>query len=448
MTKETKRFLSSTATLVLPMAVQNLINTSVNAADVVMLGRTGKIALSAASLGGQVYFILSLIFFGLASGASVLTAQYWGKRDTVTIEKILGFTMRISFLIALAFTIVVLAFPETVMRIFSSEDEVIRAGAGYLRIIALSYIASAITTAYLNLMRSIEKVIISTVVYSCSLIINIIINAVLIFGLLGFPAMGVRGAAIGTLIARFSELIFVLIYASKFNKTVRIRIKYIFRTDRLLKNDFFTYSLPVVVNELFWGTGISVLSAIIGHMGSSVTAANSVAQVVRQLAMVVLFGLANAAAIMIGKAIGSGHADTAEEYAGRFIKLTLVLGIISSLIILLISPAVRSFMTLEADSAEYLKQMLYVMSYFVIAQSISTVSIVGIFRAGGDTKIGLLFDVGSMWFISLPLGAVSAFVLKLPVFAVYMILCSDEIIKVPFCLWRYKSKKWLRNVTR
>lgn len=448
MTKESKRFLSSTATLVLPMALQNLINTSVNAADVIMLGRAGKIALSAASLGSQVYFILSLIFFGLASGASVLTAQYWGKRDTVTIEKILGFTMRISFFIAFAFTVIVLAFPIAVMHIFSGENEVIQAGAGYLRIIAFSYMASAITTAYLNIMRSIEKVVISTVVYSCSLIINILINAVLIFGLLGFPAMGVRGAAIGTLIARFSELVFVIIYASKFNKTIRIRIKHIFKTDKLLKKDFLTYSLPVVINELFWGTGISVLSAIIGHMGSSVTAANSVAQVVRQLAMVVLFGLANAAAIMIGKAIGSGHADTAEDYAGRFIKLTLVLGIISSLIILLISPIVRSFMTLEADSSEYLKQMLYVMSYFVIAQSISTVAIVGIFRAGGDTKIGLILDVGSMWCITLPLGAIAAFVLKLPVFAVYMILCGDEIIKVPFCLWRYKSKKWLRNVTR
>lgn len=448
MTTETKHFLRNTAVLVLPMAVQNLINTSVEAADVIMLGRAGKIALSAASLGSQVFFILSLIFFGLASGASVLTAQYWGKRDTVTIEKILGFTMRISVLISFVFTVVVLAFPEAVMRIFSGEEEVIHAGAGYLRIVAFSYMASAITTAYLNLMRSIEKVVISTVIYSCSLIINIIINAVLIFGLLGFPAMGVRGAAIGTLIARFSELVFMLIYASRFNETVKIRIKYILKSEKLLKKDFLTYSLPVVINELFWGTGISVLSAIVGHMGSSVTAANSVAQVVRRLAMVVLFGLANAAAIMIGKAIGSGHPDTAEDYAGRFVKLTLVLGAISGLLILLISPAVRSFMTLEADSAEYLKQMLYIMSYFVIAQSVSTVTIVGIFRAGGDTKIGLLLDVSSLWCISLPLGFIAAFVLKLPVFAVYMILCSDEIIKLPFCLWRYKSKKWLRNVTR
>lgn len=448
MTRETKHFLSSTATLVLPMAIQNLINTSVNAADVIMLGRAGKIALSAASLGSQVYFILSLIFFGLASGASVLTAQYWGKRDTDAIEKILGFTMKFSFIVAFLFTAVVLAVPEAVMHIFSGEDEVIQSGAGYLRIIAFSYMASAVTTAYLNLMRSIEKVIISTVVYSVSLVINIVINAILIFGLLGFPAMGVRGAAIGTLIARFSELAFVIIYAARFNKTIRIRAKYIFKTDSLLRKDFFTYSLPVVVNELLWGTGISMLSSVIGHMGSSVTAANSVAQVVRQLAMVVLLGLANAAAIMIGKAIGAGKPELAQNHASRFIKLTIILGVMSGLLILIVSPVVCAFMTLEPDSEEYLKQMLYIMSYFVIAQAISTVTIVGIFRSGGDTKVGLLLDVGSMWCISLPLGAIAAFVLKLPVFAVYMILCSDEIIKVPFCLWRYKSKKWLRNVTR
>lgn len=413
-----------------------------------MLGHSGKIALSAASLGSQVYFILSLIFFGLASGASVLTAQYWGKRDVNAIEKILGLTMKISVTIAAVFTIIVMAAPNHVMKLFSGEADVIIKGAGYLRIVALSYIASSITTAYLNIMRSIEKVVISTVVYLCSLVINIVINAVLIFGLLGFPAMGVYGAAIGTMIARFCELIITLIYASRINKTIKIRVKYIFKTDKILQKDFMNYSLPVVINELLWGTGVSALSAIIGHMGSSVTAANSVAQVIRQLSMVVLFGLANAAAIMIGKAIGAGNPDLGERYASRFMKLALTMGICSGLLIFAVSPIVCSMVTLGEDSVIYLRQMLYVMSYFVVAQAITVVSIVGIFRSGGDTKVGLLLDVSSLWIFALPVGAIAAFVLKLPVFAVYVILCSDEVIKVPFCIWRYKSRKWLRNVTR
>lgn len=427
------------------MALQNLINTGVNAADVFMLGKAGQVALSAASLGGQVYFILSLIFFGLTSGASVLTSQYWGKRDIGTIEQILSFTMKISLIVAAVFTAVVMAVPHTVMSLFSSEPEVIDAGAGYLRIIACSYMASSITCVYLNIMRSIERVVIATVTYLISLIVNVILNALLIFGLCGFPALGVNGAALATMIARFTELAIVIFYAVKFNDVVHVKFV---KADKLLKKDFINFSMPVVLNEMMWGLGVSTLAAIIGHMGSAVTAANSVAQVVRQLAMVVLFGLANAAAVMIGKAIGAGNAGLAERHGSRFMKLSLVLGVISSVLILVISPFIRSVMALEGESDVYLKQMLYVMSYFVLAQAVSTLTIVGIFRSGGDTKIGLIMDVGALWFCALPLGALAAFVLKLPVFAVFMILCSDEIIKLPFCIWRFKSKKWLKNVTR
>ncbi len=448
MTQETKTFFRNTATLVIPMALQNLINTGVNAADVLMLGKAGKIALSAASLGGQVYFILSLIFFGLTSGASVLTAQYWGKRDINAIEKILAMTMKVSFIIAFAFTAVVVIIPETVMQLFSHEADVIEQGAKYLRIVALSYTASSIVCVYLNIMRSVERVIVSTVVYLLSLIINVVLNAILIFGLFGFPAMGVVGAAIATMTARFSELVFVIIYARKFNKIVKVRPKFFFNTDKLLRKDFVTFSMPVVLNELMWGLGISLLSAIIGHMGSSVTAANSVAQVVRQLAMVVLMGLANAAAIMLGKAIGSGDAGLAERNASRFVRLSVALGFVSALIIMAISPIVKMFMSLDEQTSTYLSYMLFVMSYFVIAQAISLIMIVGIYRAGGDTKIGLIFDLSSLWGFALPVGALAAFVWKLPVWAVYMILCSDEIMKIPLCIWRYRSKKWLRNVTR
>ena len=448
MTAESKAFMRQTTSLVLPMAIQNLINTGVSAADVLMLGRAGKIALSAASLGGQMFFIMTLICFGIGSGSSVLTAQYWGKRDIDTIEKILGFTLKISFIIAAVFTFLVIFFPQTCMSLFTSESEVIEAGAGYLRIVGLSYAASAITMGYLNLMRSIERVMISTMVYMISLVINVCLNAVLIFGLLGFPALGVRGAAAATVAARFTELVIVLVYAYKFNDTVRIRSKYILHTYGPILKDFLRYSLPVVMNELLWGVGVSVLSAIIGHMGSSVTAANSVAQVVRQLAMVVLFGLANAAAIMIGKSIGAGDEGLAKRHSVRFIKLTLVLGIISGLLILAISPLVCSMMSLEGESALYLKQMLYIMSYFVVAQAVSSVTIVGIFRSGGDTRIGLLLDTSTLWLFALPAGIVSAFVLHLPVYAVYMVLCSDEILKLPFCLHRWHSMKWLHNVTR
>lgn len=447
--KEEKQYFYKTViSLVIPMAIQNLINVGVQAADVIMLGRLNETAISAASLAGQIYFIMTLLFFGLTSGAAVLTAQYWGKGDTVTIEKILGLAVRWAVFIAVLFTAAALLFPMQLMRIFSSEQDVIEQGAQYMRIVALAYIPAAATMVYLNVMRSVERVIISTVVYTISLFVNIILNAVFIFGLCGAPALGVQGAAIATALARFTEFFIVLFYASRMNKTVRIKGHYLLSTEKILVSDFVKYALPVAANELLWGGGISMVTAIIGHLGKSAVAANSVVQVVRQLAMVVIFGIANATAIMLGKAIGEGKKDYARVYSVRFLKITLVLGIGGALVVLGVSPLIKSFMTLGEQANEYLSGMMYIMSYFVIASGFNTVLIVGVFRAGGDTKFGLLLDCGALWCFAIPMGAVAAFVLKLPVIAVYAVLTCDEILKISFSFRRYKSFKWLRDVTR
>lgn len=446
--EEKQQFYKSVITLVLPMALQNLINVGVQAADVVMLGKLDEAAISAASLAGQVYFIMTLLFFGLTSGAAVLTAQYWGKGDTLTIEKILGLAVRWGVVVATVFMAAAMTVPETLMRIFSSEADVISQGADYMRIVATAYIPAAVTMVYLNAMRSVERVIISTVVYTISLFVNIALNAIFIFGLCGVPAMGVKGAAIATAIARYCEFFIVLFYAFFMNDTVKIKGKFFLRTEKILVSDFMKYAVPVAANELLWGSGTSMITAVIGHLGKSAVAANSVAQVVRQLAMVVIFGLANATAIMLGKAIGEGRKDFAEVYAKRFIKITLILGICSAALILCISPVVRNFMALGDTANGYLGGMMYVMSYFVIASGFNTVLIVGVFRAGGDTKYGLLLDSGTLWCVAIPAGAIAAFVLKLPVIAVYVILTCDELLKLPFSFKRYKSLKWLKDVTR
>ena len=442
-----RAFLKMTFSLVLPMAVQNLINTAITSADVMMLGKVGETALSASSLAGQVQFIMNLIFFGLTSGAAVLTAQYWGKQDIRTIEKVLGISLRFSFLVASVFTAAALLFPRYLMMMFSSEEPVIAEGVKYLRMIAVSYIPVSFSMVFLNLMRSVERVVISTMVYLFGLFCNVGLNAVFIFGLLGFPAMGVSGAALATLITRLLELVIVLVYSQK-NPVVRFRIKDIFVRDKLLFKDFLQFSIPVTINEMMWGLGTSVNAMIIGHMGSTVVAANSVAQVIRQLAMVVAFGLANATAIVIGKAIGENKYEAAKIYARRFLKLTLLFGACGSALILAIGPVVGSFLTLSGDAQGYLNMMMLVMSYFSLAQGYNTTMIVGIFRAGGDTKFGLFCDVGSLWCCSILFGYLCAFVFRLPVTVVYMVLMSDEIIKIPLTTWRYKSKLWLRNVTR
>ena len=434
--------------LVVPMALQNLINVGVTAIDVIMLGKVGETALSGSSLAGQIQFIMMLLFFGITSGATVLTAQYWGKKDTRTIEKILGMRLSVSLVVAAAFTIVALLIPETLMRIYSSDAEVITEGARYLRIVGLSYLCIAVTQVYLNIMRSIERVLIATFVYFMSLVVNVVVNALLIFGLCGFPKLGIVGAAIGTLCARITETVIVLVYARTRNRDVRIRLYDMFHIDRVLLRDYMVYAMPVVLNELMWGLGSSANTAVIGHMGSAAVAANSVAQVARQLATVVVFGISNATAIYLGKTIGERQILHARAYAKRFVGLSLLLGTIGGGIILLAAPVAGANLELTEQAKQYMNFMFFVMSYFTIAQSVNTTMVVGVFRSGGDTRFGLIMDVSTMWGCSILIGAVAAFVLHASVPVVYVILMSDELIKIPICVYRYRTYKWLNNVTR
>ena len=434
--------------LVVPMALQNLINVGVTAIDVVMLGKVGETALSGSSLAGQIQFIMMLLFFGITSGATVLTAQYWGKKDTRTIEKILGMGLSVSLVVAAVFTIAALLIPETLMRIYSSDVEVITEGARYLRIVGLSYLCIAVTQVYLNIMRSIERVLIATFVYFMSLVVNVVVNALLIFGLCGFPKLGIVGAAIGTLCARITETVMVLVYARTRNRDVRIRLYDMFHIDRVLLRDYMVYAMPVVLNELMWGLGSSANTAVIGHMGSAAVAANSVAQVARQLATVVVFGISNATAIYLGKTIGERQILHARAYAKRFVGLSLLLGTIGGGIILLAAPVAGANLELTEQAKQYMNFMFFVMSYFTIAQSVNTTMVVGVFRSGGDTRFGLIMDVSTMWGCSILIGAVAAFVLHASVQVVYVILMSDELIKIPICVYRYRTYKWLNNVTR
>lgn len=441
-------FYKNVIALVVPMAFQNLINVGITATDVIMLGKVGEKVLSGASLGGQVQYIMVLFLFGLTSGATVLTAQYWGKKDITTIEKILALAIKSAIFVTFLFTIAALAIPGILMKIFTNDPQVIAQGIQYLRVVAFSYILMGITQVYLYTMRSVERVLIATCVYLSSLICNIILNAIFIFGMFGFPALGVRGAALATLISRCLELFIVMIYAHFYNKEIRFRFHYLFHTEAVLWKDFLTYSLPVVLNEVMWGLGTAANTAVLGHLGSSAVAANSVAQVARQLATVVSFGLSSATAIYLGKTIGERKFEHARAYARHFIGLSFLMGAVGGGLILLASPIAISVLALTPIAKTYLKIMFFVMSYFVIAQAFNTTMVVGIFRAGGDTRFGLLLDVSTMWGCSILFGFLAAFVWHLSVPIVYVILMSDELIKVPITVWRYRKYRWLKDVTR
>lgn len=441
-------FYKKVLSLVLPMALQNLINVGVTATDVIMLGKVDEKVLSGASLGGQIPFILNLFLFGIASGAAVLTAQYWGKKDTDAIEKILGIALTAAVTAGFLFAMVTLAIPEQIMGIFTNDKEVMGYGVQYLKILAFTYPVVTFTATYLNIIKSIERVVISTVVYAGSLGINIVINGILIFGLFGAPRLGVVGAAIGTLCARISELIVVVLYARFRNREVRIRLSYMLRMDKQLCRDFLLYSSPVIINELLWGLGVSANSAIIGHLGSSATAAYSVAQVTRQLAMVIVLGLANATAIMIGKVIGEKREDLAVLYAKKFVRLTAICSALGSLLVVAIRPFLISGLEFSGQAAGYMRIFLIFLAVHIVFCGINVTIIVGILRSGGDTRYGMCVDTGAMWCGSILCGFLAAFVFRLPVEAVYAILLCDEVIKIPFAYTRYRSKKWLKSVTR
>lgn len=448
MTQESKNFYRRTSALVIPMAIQNLINVGISSIDVIMLGKIGEKVLSGASLGAQVQFIMGLLLFGVTSGASVLMAQYWGKRDMRSIETIFALAIKTAFATGIIFTLAAFIAPQVLMSLFTSDNEVRANGAVYLQIVCLSYIPNALVMVYLNSMRSMEKVVIGSITYLSSLITNIVVNLLLIFGYFGLPKLGIMGAAIGTVAARFVEFIIIIIYDKKFNDVFTFHFEYLKIKSKELTSDFLKISSPVIANELMWGLGLSTMTAILGHLGSAATAANSVAQVCRNLATVVAFGVANSAAVLIGKVIGEGNKGLAKEYGKRFIKLTIITGIAGSIVILCVRPVVLSVLTLSDDARKLLSVMLFIMAYYVIAQAYNTTLIVGVFRGGGDTRFGFFLDVTFMWGISIVLGFIAAFILELPAIIVAFILYFDEIIKIPFSTWRYKSYKWLNDVTR
>lgn len=446
--KEKREFYSKAILIALPIIAQNLINTAVNSADVVMLGYVSQEALSASSLANQVQFILTIIFYGLASGVSTLTAQYWGKGDTRTIEKVLAIALRFSLLVGFIFSIAAWFFPNQVMHIFTNDPTLIQEGVTYLRILAVSYLFMSFSSIYLNLMRSIERVMLSTGVYAISLCINISINATFIFGLFGAPKLGLVGVAIGTVIARFTEVVICVIDSMRF-RTVRIRLKDLVTFEPVLVKDFLRISMPSTLNDTAWSVAFSMYSVILGHMGSDAVAANSIATVARNLGTVICFGMASATGIIIGKTIGENRLKHAQVYANRMLFLTSTAGILGGILILCSRPLLMMMGHELTDQARiYLQGMLLINAYYVWGQGVNTAWICGCFRAGGDAKYGMICDTIDMWCFAVPVGLFCAFVLKLPVLVVYFVLCLDEFVKMPFVIHHYRSFQWIRNITR
>ncbi len=447
MTQEAKSFYKDLRNVVQPMAIQNLISSAVNSADVIMLGYIGQTAIAASSLAGNVAFILFMISTGLSSGLVMLGAQYWGKKDTEAIKTLLGIGLRICCSVEIIVACIAAFYPRILMLIFTKNEALIAEGCRYLRAASFSYVCLSFSQMFQAGFKSIERVKIVTITSTTSLFLNIGLNAVFIFGLLGVPKMGITGVGIATSIARFIEMVICFIYAGR-QTDIKFSVSCVFRRNKLLTRDFFKYSLPAVGNELVWGSAFAMYSVIMGHLGEDIVAANSVVNTVRQLGSVLCFGMAYGGAIVVGKYMGAGDMAVAERNASRLARVTIFSGVLGAVLLICLYPVLPYIADLNKTAAHYRNILLFINAYSLIGASINTVLICGIFRAGGDSKFGFVADIINMWCVSVPLGLLAAFVFKLPPLWVYFILFLDEFEKMPFVIHHYFKKGWLRNITR
>ncbi len=443
-----RRFYKTMLSLALPIMIQNLISSSLNMVDTMMIGKLGEAQIASVGLANQFYFLFSLFIFGLNSGCAIFIAQFWGKRDIKSIRKVLGLCIILGSIGSIFFTVVALIFPEKVMSFFTKDSTVISLGVDYLKIVGWSYIVTAISFAFSFASRSIGKAKLPMITSAIALICNTVFNAILIFGKLGFPVLGVKGAAIATLIARIIEMALILsvtyirktALAGKLNEFCDLSKEFIFN---IIKTIY-----PVVINEIFWSLGITMYSVAYAKISTNALATFQIAGTVQNIFTVAAFGLANACAVMIGNEIGANREENAMTFAKRFIKVSFSLGIIIGALLFIFSSSIVSMYNVSPEVIRSAKVILRVFSFVMPLRMITSLFIVGILRSGGDTKYSLILEMSGVWLVGVPIAFLGALVFKLPIELIVSLVYLEEIVKISFCFPRLFSKKWIRNLVK
>ncbi len=442
-----KEFVSKLFHLAGPLAFQNLMVASVAAADALMLGHIQQNSMSAVSLATQIQFIQNMIIFSIVGVEAILGAQYYGKKDFDSLNKIFCISLKLSVLTSVAFFIGCMFFPRQLMLIFTNEEVLIEIGCRYLRVAAWSYLLTGISQTYITMMKLTDHPSHAATISSCTVIINIVLNAIFIFGLFGAPAMEVQGAALATLIARIIECGWAVGLSFK-KGYIHPKLKFFFKYEKLLFGDFMKCLWPVLGASLFWGVGFTAYSAFMGHLGTDAVGANSVVAVVRDLLCCFCNGIGNAAGIMIGNELGAGKLDKGKQYGDWLKTIAFIVGAAITLIMLALTPVISKCVKLTDGANHYLVQLMLVSSFYMFGRTVNTVMINGIFDCGGDT----LFDVYSlaacMWGLAIPLAFVGTFICHWPVIIVYACTCIDEVGKIPWVLVHFKKYKWVQDLTR
>ena len=452
--KQKPRFYKQVAFLALPIVMQNLITSALGMADTFMVGILGEVPMAAVTLANIPLFAVQMFIFGVQSGASVLVSQYWGRQEMDSINRVLGVALWVVLVISALFAGVLLLCPVAFLSMFGNEPEVIALAAQYGSIAGLSYVCNAFTMIYVAAYRSMERPQLGLYILVASMATNTFLNWVFIFGKLGAPALGIRGAAVATLTARLLEIAIVIIHMMK-NRFFRIHLHLLLRPRTEMSRRFLRYGGLVVCNETMWGIGTSVFPTIMGHMAGSteILAAYTIAGNVEKIAMVVAFGLASTASIIIGREVGAGRADRILD-VGKALNTLAVLGglTLGALLLLFVrfaAPAwVYPLFKLSPGAAAVASMMMMVMALSMPLKDFNTVNIVGVLRGGGDVKAATMIDIGPLWLVAIPYAALCGLVLKTTVLWVYLAFPLEQAVKFIIGIRRLHSGQWVRDLTR
>jgi putative MATE family efflux protein len=441
-----KEFFRAMLTLAVPVAFQQLISAGLNMIDVLMVGQLGETSVAALGLANQIFFLLILFLFGLTSGMSIFSAQFWGKGDTEQIRHVLGICLTIAVSVAALFSSAAIFMPERLMGFYTEDVAVIQLGSDYLRIVGLSYVFTAITVSYISVLRSITQVTLTVIVAVVALGLKTILGYLFIFGVAGLPALGVRGAALGTCIGWSFQaiLLVILVYIRK--TPLAANPLSFFRFDRAFLIKVLKTSLPAAANEILWSFGITTYNAVYARIGTDAIAAVNINATIEELMFVLFIGLGNACAVMVGNKIGAGGKDVAFEYGRRFAILGVAVALLAGVIVFSIRGTVISLYQISPSAAQDLRSLMLVYSLSAWLRVFNFMLFIGAMRAGGDTRFAMFTELFSVWMIGVPSALLGGFVLHLPVYGVYALVLLEEAVKAVIITRRFLSRKWIHDL--
>ena len=439
-------FLKKALMIAIPIALQNMLNTITNLVDTMMIGRLGSTAIAAVGLANKYFFVFNLLVFGICSGSSILAAQFWGNRDEKNIRKVLGLAALIALSGAVLFFVPAFLNPEMVMRIFTNSENSIAVGARYLRLACLTYPFIALSNVIVAMMRAINRVKTPVMTSLVAILVNICLNYCLIFGNFGFPELGVAGAALGTLAARIVELFLLIAVVYGGRSPLRAHPRELLGWKPAFLKSFWVHAAPVIANEFMWGLGTTLYSVAYGRMGDDAVAAITIATTIQDIVIVLWAGLSAATAVILGNELGAGNTERAEDYSVKFFTLSTLLSFFAMALIFVIRWPLIGIYNITPEVARDVSLCLLVFIAYTVPKMYNYILIVGVLRSGGDTRMCLFLDTSGVWCIGVPLAFLGALYWKLPIYGVYALVLSEEIYKMVLGTWRYRQKKWLRNL--